>query len=479
MKKYLFIVFFLVTLCVKGKSQTFNLSEEVNINRAEMYGVIGKVNDRTLFFYVEDGYITIKAFDEKMNRVGEKKIEPEKRHSVKVFDVLAGKSDFCVLYEYRKHGRYYFKIEKYDASLRLLDSMSIAGARVGLMDEFSTTMVHSEDRRAVAFYAILGSENLEATSVDLDSMRMIQSKKYSVKGIDLKEDFKEALVSNKGDIFLAFENHNEIGRIQKHSVSVMAYSVEGGEAQYNVPIKEYISTGMKFAFDNLHNQLVACGLYTKKGGFKTQGYFTAYINASPNPTIGFHPFDDEFMSSIKGRKVSKNKGLADVKIQEIAFRKDGGIMLFVEQVEERSRAVNSYSYTGAYIQSGGRPLLAQKDYYYDNIFVFSIHPNGEQHWRTVLYKKQYSQNDDAAFCSFFLMRNSGALRLIFNDEVQRRTTVSEYVVNGAGQYEHHAILNTEGQNVYLRFHDSVQTGSNEIVAPSEDKHRVRLLKVVY
>ncbi len=480
MKKYI-LHLLLLALAQNAFAQTFNVSDEVDINRADMYGVVGKINDRVIFFSVEDGYATFRSFDEKMHHLSEKRIELEKRYSAKVFDVLAGKNDFCLIYQYKKKGRDFIKIEKYDGTIRLLDSATVTSFGTGFMSETPPAMSHSEDRRVVLFYHVNGKEEMEAATVSLDSLRVIQAHHFSVHSIDMSENFKEALVNNKGDMSFTWEQNNRTGVLDKHTISATEFLSGGGVMQYSLPLKDFITNDVKFVYDNLHNRIVACGLISKKGAFKTQGYFTASLNEAPNGKIGYHLFDDVFMSSVKGRKVSNNKGIDDVKIQDIALRKDGGILLFVEQVETRSRSMNNYTYAGATYapNSYTHPLMQQTDYYYDNIFIFSTHPDCEQHWRTVLYKKQFSQNDEGAFCSFFMMKSPSALRLIFNDEVQKNTTVSEYVLNGAGQYERHTLLNTDGQNLSLRFHDAVQTGSNELIIPSEDRHRIRLLKATY
>ena len=78
-----------------------------------------------------------------------------------------------------------------------------------------------------------------------------------------------------------------------------------------------------------------------------------------------------------------------------------------------------------------------------------------------------------------MAKTPSAIRFLFNDEVERSTTVSEFVLNGAGEGERHAIMNTQGQDLMLRFHDATQTGANEIIVPSDDKRRVRLVKIQY
>ena len=127
----------------------------------------------------------------------------------------------------------------------------------------------------------------------------------------------------------------------------------------------------------------------------------------------------------------------------------------------------------------GDGVRASVDYYYDNIFAVSLSLDGTTHWKSIFYKKQSSQDDEARYCSYFLVKTPSALRFLFNDEIERSTTVSEYVLNGNGQTERHAIMNTEGQDINLRFRDALQVSANEVIVPSDDRRRVKLVKIQY
>jgi hypothetical protein len=53
--------------------------------------------------------------------------------------------------------------------------------------------------------------------------------------------------------------------------------------------------------------------------------------------------------------------------------------------------------------------------------------------------------------------------------------VSEYNLNSVGENERHSVMNTAGQELYLRFHDGV----NEVIVPSEDRRRIKLVKIQF
>ncbi|MEO1626850.1 MAG: hypothetical protein AAFV25_16980, partial [Bacteroidota bacterium] len=228
--------------------------------------------------------------------------------------------------------------------------------------------------------------------------------------------------------------------------------------------------------DNLNNKLIAAGLYSKKNKGRASGYF--FLRVDPdNPKahlLKSEPFDPEFISNFLGKDSEKKKGITDLSIVELILRRDGGMLIAAERKREYERRMAS---TGRYTREDYSPYIV--DYYYDDICLISVHPDGETHWKTVLHKKQYSQDDDASFSSFFLLKTPRNLRFLFNDEIKDNSTVSEYVVNGRGYADRNSVMSTEFQNIRLRFRDALQVASNELIVPSERRNRLRLVRVRY
>ncbi|MCB0587477.1 MAG: hypothetical protein KDD06_19440, partial [Phaeodactylibacter sp.] len=217
-------------------------------------------------------------------------------------------------------------------------------------------------------------------------------------------------------------------------------------------------------------------LYSDKNLGRADGYF--YLNVPPqNPDeykLTLTAFDEDFISALLGKESDKTKGLAEASIKEVVLRLDGGVLLIGERnrtYERRAAGVNRTFY-----DVSGRFAV---DYYYDEVFVISIHPTGETHWKTVLHKKQYSQDDDGMYSSYFLFKTPSNLRFIFNDEIKYENTVSEYVLKGNGESERNSLLSTENLKLRLRFRDAVQVNASELIIPSERRNRLRLVKLVY
>ena len=145
-------------------------------------------------------------------------------------------------------------------------------------------------------------------------------------------------------------------------------------------------------------------------------------------------------------------------------------------IGERERIYERNIAGGRFDRFGGRFIM---DFYLDDLFVTSYNPDGGIHWQQVLHKKQYSQDDEAMYSSYFLMKTPTSLRLLFNDDIKHENTVSEYVISATSHIDRNAVMSTENQKLRLRFRDAVQISANVVIVPSERRNRLNLVVVTY
>lgn len=195
-----------------------------------------------------------------------------------------------------------------------------------------------------------------------------------------------------------------------------------------------------------------------------------------NPTdsaqniIRFEPFDDKTASVLRGKDVeSDNKGVADAYVRQLVLRRDGGVLM----VAERNHEIQRGAATGRGLLRDGVRMVV--DFYYDDVVMAAMNPDGVCHWRTVLHKKQYSQDDNAVFSSFFILKNLDKLHIMFNDEIKYENTCSDYVISTAGKFDRNSLLSTDGQDLRLRFRDALQINASECIIPSEFRSKLRLV----
>jgi len=292
-------------------------------------------------------------------------------------------------------------------------------------------------------------------------------------------------VDDEGGMHMVLNRENDRLKKDKPHFFEFLYQPpnEGKILLTKVSLGGKLSYDAYFKIDNLNRAIIGGGMHSDKNKGRTQGYY--YINvpfgAETDHTLSFYNFEERFMEQLVDKKVKVTKGLFDVGIQDLVIRKDGGAVIICEQLKDFERtglSGNTTAPTRSYYNSreNGRYSV---DHYYEDLFLFSVHPDGTHHWEEILHKKQFSQDDDAVFSSFFLAKTSRKLRLIYNDEIRNENTVSEYLIKGDGEFDRNSILNTASQDLRLRFRESKQVAYNEIIVPSERKSRLKLVRMMF
>lgn len=458
-----------------AQAQKIDISETFSIGLANGYGAIGKYENQFLTYVVENDMVKVKAFDEKMYKVWDKKLETERKLGVQIIDVIAHKQDFDLVYQIRKKGKNYLKIHKYDGKARLIDSSTVIdlGRDINFL-KFENHL--SDDKRHLLLYhETMG--HLRILSISLDSIKLTWEKLVTFKEWGYYAHFEQVLVNNKGEAFFIREEDNKISEDHRFDVHFLSAA---DDKKWRLPLPMKYNLDAKFGIDNANNRLVGVGLFSIKTLARAQGYYILKLS----PQYGqiesyFHAFDDELVGALLGKKATENKGLLEIKIQELIFRRDGGFIVVMEQVRIVERRMNTTALSSRVYQRGDMQNIMAIDYFYDNAFAFAISPEGVPQQRFIFYKKQASHDDEARFCSYFLFKTTSTLRLLFNDDIERATMVSEYVVSSNGNNERHGILNTDGLDLYLRLRDALQVSATELLIPSDDRHRLKWVKVSY
>ncbi len=471
MKKWILPILFLIPSFLFA--QQIIVSEDIPLRNDAAYELIGELKGNMLLFRDQNLSYEVQGFNEQMRMTWSKELELDKRNP-KVLGIATGKDDFTLFYRFRDKGNTILKAHKYDPAAELIDSTTIYDFGF-LFFTPSFEVIRSEDRTKALVYFIERQEVLRAFSYDVDSMKLLWEKSLPLESFNYNHDFQQILVDNNGDMQLVLIRDNFRSRRKPHHFEVLAYYGEQDQTDnYRIFIDDHLTYDVYFDYDNLNKRLVAGGLFSDRNPEKALGLY--YLSVDPkNPedrVLNFMEFDPEFISNIRGKEVDRNKGLTELSVQEIVLRRDGGILLIAEQNRRLERLGGN---AGRFYDSG----RFSTDYYYDELFVVSIHPDGQEHWKTILHKKQYSQDDNGMYSSYFLFKTPSSLRFLFNDEIRPENTVSEYVLNGRGDFDRNSLLSTENLELRLRFRDAVQVDANRMVIPSERRNRLKLVRLDY
>lgn len=473
--RQLFIALSLFLFFLKNSpAQTVILSEAMSIRNDYGYEIIGRLREQVLIFRDRYGEFEVQAFDERLQFSWSKELDDIGRRGTQILGVVGSKNDFSVIFKSRHKGSYSLKVHKYDPGANLIDTMTVKNYGARAFDPPLLDIVRSDDQNCIAVFNTGGHNEMEITCFRLDKMQRLWDQKLNLEKNLEELTTKNFALGNAGEFYFVAEEDNRKGKMEDHRLTI--HHIFGEQASVTkVPLPEFLSRDLFFVFDNKHRRLIGAGLFSEKSRDRANGSFYLTLPVgSTAATVRSVNFDDKFISILKGKEVEDDtKGINDTDIQQVVLREDGGVVLIGELHHEVQRGATS---ARGMWRDGVRMVV---DYYYDDIFSIGIQPDGSAQWRTVLHKKQYSQDDEATFSSFFLMRMRDRLRFLFNDEIKFENTCSEYVISPDGVFDRNGLLSTENQKLRLRFRDGLQISANECLIPSEYRNKLRLVLLRY
>ncbi len=459
-------IFIACTFSLYGQKVT--VSDDINLRSDFMYDILGKIDNKILLYRDKGFDHTLQVFDDNLWEKETIQLEFEKKR-IDAVGIIPTKVDFNFFYSYRKKGDQILACRKFDSSGNLLDTATVA-VNNALLNYQKYYFTFSENRRFISLFSFMRDNAMKVHLFDVEKMSLVWENIYSFDFAYVRRDFREIVVSDIGSMFIIFEKDNfKIGKPDSQIELHYLNPSTGGN------VKQTISFGSKYIvdyavkYDNVNEKLMLAGLYGDKFRSRADGYFVL-----KNGSFEFTAFDEALFEELEKNNKRRVTNLEDYVIADLILREDGGIILISEMQREFSRKSN--------VLEGRRQsfdIRAYTDYYNEDLVVFSIHPNGKEHWRKVLRKKQFSQDDGGYYSSFFVFKSPTELRFIFNDEIKQDNTVSEYIINPIGENERNIVMNTEYQKLKLRFLEAVQISTNDFLVPSERNSKFNLVMVSF
>lgn len=461
-----------------ANAQDVIISDPISVASDHRLGLIGEIKGQPLMFRWKEHDYRVMGFNKNLQKKFEKKLELEKRLPTVLF-VEASKNDFSVIYYHRQKGHLYLRANKYDANVNLLDSVLIADlGKVFFTPRFHTE--ESKDKNILLLHYMQNEEIVNAFCYQLDAMKLLWKKKFKPDNYFREQSFFQMQVSNRGEMFMILKRNNINTRRRPHKYTILSYHAGQGEvASFDISMEGHTTYDAVFEYDNLNKQLVGGGFYSVKNGSRANGWF--YLRWKPESEektlLKFHEFDQTFVADfMNNKRVRKNATISNIQIREPVLRRDGGMLLIAEKVTVYNQQNTNQM---GRPRSFGFPTSPGIDYYYEEILLLSIHPDGRLHWSNILRKKQISHSDGAVGSSFFLTKTKKKLHFIYNRDIQRSTLISEYLLSGDGGFAENNIISTEGLKSLFRFRDALQVSSKDVLVWSHWRTRLRLARITF
>ncbi len=473
--KRLLLLLSIAPLLLPLSAQTITMTEEITLRNETAYEIIGNLKGNILLLRDRTTEFEVQAFNQQMREIWSKELELERRLPA-LLGTVANEDFFTLFYYHRLKNETVLKAHKYNPAANLVDSTTVKNlGYLFFTPDFELRF--SEDKTKALIYYVEKNEVIHTFLFDLPRMQLLWEQQFLPDEFDYSRDIIHTTISDQGDLYLVIEKNNLRYKRETHYYEVHYFGGSPNSyAKLNIPFEDKVTYDVLFKYDNLNRRLTAGGFYAEDNPGRATGYFILSIPRSTlqDYLLTFDPFDDTFVATLMGKDAGSAKGIMECSVQELVLRQDGGVLLIGErnrQYERRMAATNRVVY-----DTYSRFIV---DYFYDDLFLLAVHPDGTPHWNQVLAKKQYSQDDNGMFSSFFLFKTPRRLRFLFNDEIRYENTVSEYVINGHGEFIRRSVLSTENLRLRMRFRDATQISAREVLIPSERRNQLRLVKVEY
>jgi hypothetical protein len=453
-----------------ARGQKVVVSNPLDISSQTHYEIIGQFNEQLLLYFEERGRIDIHAFDTEMKKQWTKELHMVDKSALTI-GLVPGEQEFHHFYSYREADTTVLVHDIYNLRAELQESYFVLkSARLGSRFKFST----STDGLNALFFQSTANDHLWTLSYDFNEAFVSWEREFELEA-QFERSFVGVQLTQKNELYLVLSVDNKKSRREEHQFVIYYARPDNSEVKaYQVPTSDVLMNSGQVLYDELHERLNVVGFYSRRNLDQSEGLF--YFTLSPEDTnveITSYPWNKELEQKMLGASNSGGQGITGLELKQAILREDGGVLLMgeVEKIYQRRASFaerNMYSRGGSWV-----------DFVYEDILLVSIHPEGDFHWNKIINKRQFSQDDNGLFSSFFVFSTPSMIRIMFNDEIKVNNTASSYEIFGDGKVNRTSILSTQYQQLQLRFLEAYQYSATEMVVPSEYKGSLKLVQIQF
>lgn len=466
------IISFLVALTSVLSAQNILISEGLDVRSDLTYELLGDLGDGYMVASYSGDQVTVHVYDREMYITSHQEfILPDKK--AKIIHVYPHEDHFSVLYTLPTRDTLLVINQSYKSNFERLQTDTLVRFE-RTFQNISFRYTFSEDKSKLGLVAKKGDELIYYLIYDLKWNEIVHRDALDFAGFSFYDDYRKTVLTNSGILYMIFEQNNYLAKRGEHAFFIYKVRDAGVIEESVLPMKTLLTYDALFQYDNVNNKLIISGLASEKN--LSQAELIFQVKQDPKEpeffeytTFVFHNnlLDDFYGNSRK----AKFDYLRDVQIQDVVLMGDGSAIMILEEVSRMERM----SYGNRMSYYGSRYTV---DYHYENILLFHLNTSGES-WQKLLPKRQFSNDDEGAYSSYFLFKNPNHLRLIYNDEIRNENTVSEYIVRPNGASLRTNLLSTDFQKLRLQVRNGLQLSSHKVLIPSVRGKILKLLLIDY
>ena len=465
----LLIFYFLLGL-YSTNAQQISISEPLPTKPEDNFEILGQINSYS--YYYSDASETFQLFrlEKDLSNLRVKELNLFERRSNLLYACIYNKMIYAV-YSYRLKADLCFKLLIMDSNLDIQDSLTLSCfAKQGYTSAFK--VIPTEDKSGVLLYYQFLNTYTQFYAIDFTTKTVLWQYNWNYNAEKTEsQDEQKILFDNNKTATLVF---NDVGARAKHTQYFKIFWLsKTGIIQNPIKIENVNIFNSDWFLDNYNNNLLLLGSYWTDTRSKAKGvlYGSLKINSSDILYYRTTEFKKDWIGPLFNEKEKAEKGVGDLKVADLVMRKDGGLVVIYEIQKELERTIPGRTIN---VDGIGRNIV---DYFYQDMLAVSLDTLGNVEFATPMFKRQYSQDDQADYSSFLLFKSPGYLRLLYNDEIENENTISQYLLDVNGKAVRQSILNTDYRKLKLLFKYGKQIGSNSCVIPSLYRNKIKLVRM--
>jgi hypothetical protein len=157
----------------------------------------------------------------------------------------------------------------------------------------------------------------------------------------------------------------------------------------------------------------------------------------------------------------------------MTFRGDGGMILTSEEYQETRESVTDVNAYGV-VQPNVRNF-----YYYQNLLVLSISPQGSIDWHTVIRKDQVTVNDNGTYSSYIMCVTPDKILYVYNDLSRKNWTLNVTEVDEKGVASNSILVRPQNYDGRMVPQYGDQISYNQFLVPGITARGIVLMKVTF
>lgn len=308
-------------------------------------------------------------------------------------------------------------------------------------------------------------------------------------------------VSNTGKVFVLGKHDKDQWRQKRngkpnYEYKILVYGPGNDEGrEYPLPADDRFLSQMTIAI--LDNGDIACaGFYSDEGLKSVRGTFFLRIDSASAQVVAstFKEFDNSFLTqNMKERQADRlmrkeERGgdveIAAYQISDLVVRSDGGLILVAEQ------------YTSTTITHGsGSSSYTTTSYFYGDIMVVNINPEGAIDWSALLPKNQATSEIGTFLFSYSLAVVGKNLYVMFNDDPKNiafqmpgepkllkgfeSSIIMVNKINDKGEVKRYPIFSTLGTDLTFLPRVSEKVSPNEMILFAKWKRDQQFIRITF